>query len=72
MVCAVLQWLVGHTDTAIETYKYIIQQWPTSDQAMESQAKIAITYIESEDNPNAAIAVDKLIKEHNHQANLFV
>jgi tetratricopeptide (TPR) repeat protein len=61
----------GAANSAVETYRYVVEQWGASDEAMESQAKIAVVYIRAGDEPNAAAATEKLLSEHAHHANLF-
>ena len=50
-------------DKALELYKYVVNTWPESEQAMGSQAEVAKLYIELGDDPNAKAAVDKLMAD---------
>jgi len=50
-------------DKALELYKYVVNTWPDSEQAMGSQAEVAKLYIELGDDPNAKAAVDKLMAD---------
>ena len=50
-------------DKAMELYKYVVNTWPESEQAIGSQGCIVRINIALGDDPNAKAAVDKLIAE---------
>jgi len=50
-------------EKALQLYKYVVDSWPESEQAMGSQEAVAQLYIELGDDPNAQAAVEKLIAE---------
>jgi len=48
-------------EKALGFYKQIVDSWPESEEAMDSQEDVAKLYIELGDDPNAEAAVEKLI-----------
>ena len=56
-------WEVKRYEKALELYKYIVDSWPESEQAIGSHGCIARVNIECGDDPNAEAAVDKLIAD---------
>jgi tetratricopeptide (TPR) repeat protein len=46
---------------AIEAYKKVVENWPGSDEAVESQTYVAKLYISASDDANAELAVEKLV-----------
>jgi len=57
-------------EKALELYKYVVDSWPERKQTIWSQAAIAKLYIELGDDPNAKVAVDKLIADFSANSDL--
>jgi len=53
----------GKYEKSIELYKHVVDTWPDSEQAMESQTGIARVYIKLGDDPAAQAAVNKLLSD---------
>ncbi len=57
-------------EEARQLYRYVLDRWPASKYAVESQALLARSYIGMGDDPSAQVAIDTLIFDFNDHPDL--